>query len=49
MRNARSTYIPLDRPSDQVDDGGGTTLFYAMTGMFVCLFTFALWYCPRHL
>jgi len=49
MRNARSTYIPLERSSDTLDDRGGTALFYAMSGMFLCLFVFALWYFPRHL
>jgi hypothetical protein len=49
MRNARSTYIPLERSSDRLDDKGGTALFYTMSGMFLCLFLFALWYCPRHL
>jgi len=49
MRNARSTYIPFERSSDQLDDRGGTALFYTMSGMFFCLFIFALWYCPRHL
>jgi len=49
MRNARSTYIPLERSSDVLDDKGSTALFYAMSGMFLCLFAFALWYCPRHL
>jgi hypothetical protein len=49
MRNARSTYIPFERSSDRLDDKGGTALFYTMSGMFFCLFLFALWYCPRHL
>jgi hypothetical protein len=50
MRNARSTYIPLERSSERLlDDRGGTALFYTMSGMFFSLFLFALWYCPRHL
>lgn len=30
-------------------DGGGSALFYTMSGLFFALFMFVLWYCPRHL
>jgi len=49
MRNLRTVFVPLERSSDRLEDRGGTALFYAMSGMFLCLFVFALWYCPRHL
>ncbi len=49
MRNARTTFIPLERTAERFDDHGGAALFYTMSGMFLCLFAFALWYCPRHL
>jgi hypothetical protein len=49
MRNARTDFAPLGRSSDRLDDRGGTALFYTMSGMFLSLFVFAIWYCPRHL
>jgi hypothetical protein len=39
-------FDPRDRRSAEQD---GTALFYAMSGAFLSLFVFALWYCPRHL
>lgn len=49
MRHARATFDTLHGSSARVEDHGGTALFYAMSGLFFALFTFAIWYCPRHL
>jgi hypothetical protein len=49
MRRGRAVTFSLDPPDGRIADNAGTVLFYAMSGMFFCLFTFALWYCPRHL
>ena len=49
MRNLRTVWIPLERSTERLADHGGTALFYALSGMFFCLFAFAIWYCPRHL
>jgi hypothetical protein len=27
----------------------GSALFYGLSGAFIALFAFVLWYCPRHL
>ncbi len=49
MRHARATFETLGTASNRIDDQGGAALFYAMSGLFFALFTFAIWYCPRHL
>jgi len=49
MNQARPAFVPLDCSNDRPDDRGGAALFYAMSGAFLSLFTFVLWYCPRHL
>lgn len=49
MRHARATFETLHTSDNRIDDRGGAALFYAMSGLFFALFTFAIWYCPRHL
>jgi len=49
MRHARATFETLHASHSRIDDRGGAALFYAMSGLFFALFTFAIWYCPRHL
>ena len=47
MRNARLTVATLR--AERPDENDSSTLFYAMSGIFLSLFGFVIWYCPRHL
>jgi len=49
MRRTSTAYVPLHADDLRRGDQDGTTLFYAMSGIFLSLFAFVLWYCPRHL
>lgn len=49
MRHARATFQTIHAAPERLDDRGGAALFYTMSGLFFALFTYAIWYCPRHL
>ena len=49
MRHARASFSTAQAAPERLDDRGGTALFYTMSCLFVALFTYAIWYCPRHL
>ena len=49
MRNARPLFARPVAAGERFGDQGGGALFYTMSGLFLALFAFVLWYCPRHL
>jgi hypothetical protein len=49
MRHVRTSFQTAHAATDRLDDRGGTALFYTMSGLFLTLFAYAIWYCPRHL
>jgi hypothetical protein len=49
MQHAPPAFVPLHIDDVRRQDRGGTALFCALSGAFLSLFAFVLWYCPRHL
>ena len=49
MRRTMPARIPMLAAEQRRTESDGAALFYAMSGAFLSLFAFALWYCPRHL
>jgi hypothetical protein len=50
MSRSRTAVVPYQRDeTTKGKDRGGSVLFYLITGSFVGLLTFVLWYVPRHM
>jgi hypothetical protein len=50
MSRSRTADEPFQRDEAiHRKDGGGAAFFYLMTGSFIGLLTFVLWYAPRHI